>query len=99
VKRIARILCAAGLITILCFCISFYAFEHIPSPWGVGTLSGGLSAVGEESSIDQAMRWQLDEIGTLFGMGIAGILLLLAGCGTFLVAWIKSSKDNRAAGI
>ena len=52
---------------------------HLPWPWGTGTLPGGLVDVGDENRIENTERWQAHFAASVFGIGVCGIVFLIAG--------------------
>jgi len=86
-RRSAKILCAFGSITILCAIIALFIFDHIPSPWGAGTLPDGFGKTDME--MEKIMRWQARVIVSCFGTALAGAMLLLGGSVTYLISRFK----------
>jgi hypothetical protein len=87
-RRRAKVLCAFGSIEILCAIIALFIFDHIPSPWGAGTLPGGLGRT--EIEIDELMNWQAHVLISTFGVGLVGVIFLLCGGIMYLAAALKS---------
>ncbi len=50
---------------ILCAIIALFIFDYIPSPWGAGTLPGGLGK--SELEMEAMMMWQGRVIVSCFG--------------------------------
>ncbi len=86
-KRSAKILCAVGSIEILCAIIVLFIFDHIPSPWGAGTLPGGLGRT--EIEMDELVNWQAHVLISTFGAALLGAGFLLGGCVTHLISRLK----------
>ncbi len=82
-RRSAKILCAFGSTEIFCATMALLIFDHITSPWGVGTLPGGL---GETQSGMEKMMWQSDVQVSFLGAGFLGVSFLLAGGVTYLIS-------------
>jgi len=83
-RRSAKILCAIGSIEILCAIIALFIFDHMPSPWGAGTLPGGLGQTDME--MEGVMRWEAGVLDSCFGAGLTGVLFLLVGSITYLIS-------------
>jgi hypothetical protein len=91
--RSAKIYCVFGLSAILCASLLLFLFSHLPAPWGIGTLPGGLTRADDFTSIQTMESRQVDVLVSLIAVGLAGIILLLGGCGLYVVSKLK----NRAA--
>jgi hypothetical protein len=86
-RRSAKILCAFGSIAILCAIIALLIFDHIPSPWGAGTLPDGFGKT--EIEMDELGLWQARVIVSFFGAALAGAMLLFGGSMTYLISRFK----------
>jgi hypothetical protein len=87
-RRSAKILCAFGPIEILCAIIALFIFDHLPSPWGAGTLPGGLGQT--EIEMYAVARWEARIFVSCFGAAFIGALFLLGGGITYLISRLKS---------
>jgi hypothetical protein len=81
-RRSAKILCAFGSIEFLCAITTLFIFDHIPYPWGAGTLAIGM---GDETSFEESMWWQARVIVSCFGAAFVGAIFLL-GSGVLYLA-------------
>jgi hypothetical protein len=86
-RRFSKILCVFGSIEILCAIIALFVFDHIPSPWGAGTLPGGLGRT--EIEMDELGLWQARVIVSCFGAALIGVIFLLGGCAAHLISRFK----------
>jgi biotin transporter BioY len=85
-RRSAKLLCAFGLIEILCTPLALFIFGHIPYPWG-----GGASA---KAVIDNDWTWQLDVEIAILAMGIMGIIFVLGSGFIYMGSRLKTSDTN-----
>jgi hypothetical protein len=81
--RSARMLCIFGLIAMLGAFLGFVVFMYAPAPWRI--FRGGLSEVSD-NSFERTFRWDVDVLNSLVGVGLAGLIFLVGGCGRFVVS-------------
>jgi hypothetical protein len=87
-RRSAKILCTFGSIEILCAIIALFIFDHIPPPWGAGTMPGGLGRT--EFEMNKTMMWEARVFISCFGAAFIGTIFLLGGSITYLISRFKS---------
>ncbi len=88
-KRFAKILCGFGSIEILCALGLLFVFNHIPSPWGIGTIGGGMSSVGDESAFDRTAQWDANVFCSTLGAAFSGVLFFVVGSVLYLFSRFK----------
>ncbi len=93
-QRLGKILCGFGLLEVLGAVILLAIFEHLPYPWGVGTLPGGLSTVGHENDIDQTRDVLGHVFAAILGTGLLGVLFLLLGALTIALSVFKPKRKS-----
>jgi hypothetical protein len=86
VKRFGKILCGFGLVEFLCAVVVLFIFERVPSPWGAGTLPGGLQTVGAPDPVETAMEWQAHVLAGIAAFGFMGLGFLLVGIIAYIVS-------------
>jgi len=86
-RRSAKILCAFGSIEILCAIIALFIFDHVPSPWGAGTLPDGFGKT--EIYMEELGLWEARVFISCFGAAFIGAIFLLAGSITYLISRLK----------
>ncbi len=84
-RRFSKILSGFGAIELMCSVAALYIYEHVPFPWGAGTLAMGMSDVGDDW-FDRAMTWQFHVVAGIFGAGLMGALFLLIGGAAYLIS-------------
>jgi hypothetical protein len=78
------ILIAAAAMTII---------EHLPSPWGLGTLPGGLESIPPEGmSFEDKQAWLGRVLVLIFGIGFAGLIFFITGGITALISKLKNNS-------
>ena len=78
-RRLGEILCRFGAGEVAVAAIVFFLFVHLPYPWGTATLPVGLVGVAEERQIESTEAWQAHFVAGVFGIGVCGIVFLIAG--------------------
>jgi hypothetical protein len=90
-RRFSKILSGFGAIELLCSAAALYIFDHLPFPWGAGTLAMGLGEGGDDW-VDRAMTWEFHVMTGIFGAGLMGALFLLIGGAAYLLSRIQKSR-------
>jgi hypothetical protein len=93
-RRASKFLCGFGAIGVLCAGLAIYIFEHVPFPWGVGTLPGGLSDAGASDPFGQAIEWQVRTVAGILGGGFVAALYFLAGCVCYAISRVASRRSR-----
>jgi hypothetical protein len=89
-RRFSKILSGFGAIELLCAVAALYIFDHVPFPWGAGTLAIGMSEVGDDW-VDRAMTWQFHVVTGIFGTGLMGAFFLFIGGLAYLVSSLRTA--------
>jgi hypothetical protein len=88
-RRFSRILSSFGAIELLSALAALCIFDHVPFPWGAGTLAMGMSTVGDDW-YDRAMAWQFHVVTGILGVGSMGALFLLIGGAAYLISRLRT---------
>jgi hypothetical protein len=87
--------CLVGLGSIFISVIAMTIFEHLPSPWGLGTMGGGLSDDPPQgmSFKDQSL-WLARVFFLILGIGETGLIVLFIGGVTALICKLKNNSGS-----
>ena len=76
-RRRAKILCGFGFIELLVAILVLIVFEHMPSPWGAGTMPDGFGKTAIQ--MEALGRYENRIFISFFGAAFMGVLLLIGG--------------------
>jgi hypothetical protein len=83
-----------GLGSILTSVVPMTVIEHLPSPWGLGTLPGGMESIPPEGMSFEGGQVLLGHvIGLILGIGVAGSTALVAGGVTAFICKLKNNSS------
>jgi hypothetical protein len=91
--KIAKMCCLMGFSSIIISAVAMTIIEHLPSPWGLGTLPGGMESIpplGRPFWDEQI--WPVHLIVFGFGVGFAGSVVLITGVGMALISKLKNKS-------
>jgi hypothetical protein len=73
--------------------MALFIFEHIPSPWGAGTLPDGCGK--SEAEMEGIGSWQAHVVLSTMGTVLMGALFLFAGCVLLVISRLGTkTKTN-----